>query len=160
MLYDNTQFILLLSKYCKINSENYFKEKLKQTINFLTKNFFNKEVFFGLLTMQTAMEKRVILYLLCGEIKEIENIEQYFEIKPEGNWENKIILVEKQKPTEQILKKLLQIRSKRNKPFFDDKTQLDLNCLMISALVSTNEILPNNGYLKLAKEFFLKIENI
>ena len=26
MLYDNTQFILLLSKYCKINSDNYFKK--------------------------------------------------------------------------------------------------------------------------------------
>ena len=28
MLYDNAQFILLLSKYCKINSKNYFREKL------------------------------------------------------------------------------------------------------------------------------------
>ena len=39
MLYDNTQFILLLSKYCKINSENYYKEKLEQTVEFLKKNF-------------------------------------------------------------------------------------------------------------------------
>ena len=31
---------------------------------------------------------------------------------------------------------------KRNKPFFDNKTQLDLNCLMISALIQLNEILP------------------
>ena len=31
------------------------------------------------------------------EIKGIENIEKYFDIRPEGNWENKIILVEKQK---------------------------------------------------------------
>ena len=47
MLYDNTQFILLLSKYCKINSDNYFKEKLEQTIEFLKKNFLNKEGFLG-----------------------------------------------------------------------------------------------------------------
>ena len=39
MLYDNVQFILLLSKYCKINSKNYFKEKLEQTIEFLKKIF-------------------------------------------------------------------------------------------------------------------------
>ena len=39
MLYDNTQFILLLSKYCKINRETYFKEKLEQTIEFLKKIF-------------------------------------------------------------------------------------------------------------------------
>ena len=39
MLYDNTQFILLLSKYCKINRETYFKEKLEQTVEFLKKIF-------------------------------------------------------------------------------------------------------------------------
>ena len=48
MLYDNTQFILLISKYCKINSDNYFKHKLEQTVDFLRKNFLNKEGFFWL----------------------------------------------------------------------------------------------------------------
>ena len=47
MLYDNTQFILLLSKYCKIDPDNYFKNKLSQTIEFLKKNFLNKEGFLG-----------------------------------------------------------------------------------------------------------------
>ena len=47
MLYDNTQFILLLSKYCKINSDNYFKYKLEQTIEFLKKNFLNSDGFLG-----------------------------------------------------------------------------------------------------------------
>ena len=42
---------------------------------------------------------------------------------------------------------------KRKKPFFDDKTQLDLNCIWVSALVAADEILPSNGYLKLAEEF-------
>ena len=93
-----------------------------------------------------------------NEIKDIENIDKYFEIKTEGNWENKIILVEKEIPSKKILDKLFQIRLQRKKPFFDDKTQLDLNCLMISALISANDILPNKGYLKLAEEFFFKIE--
>ena len=47
---------------------------------------------------------------------------------------------------------------RRNKPFFDDKTQLDLNSLMISALVAANEILPEKKYLKSAEELFSKIE--
>ena len=47
MLYDNAQFTLLLSKYCKINADNYYKNKLEQTIEFLKKNFTNKEGFFG-----------------------------------------------------------------------------------------------------------------
>jgi uncharacterized protein YyaL (SSP411 family) len=159
MLYDNTQFILLLSKYCKIKSDNYFKDKLEQTIEFLKKDFLNKEGFLGSAydADSDGEEGKYYIYIY-DEIKDIENIEKYFEIKPEGNWENKIILVEKEKPTNEILKKLLQIRLKRNKPFFDDKTQLDLNCLMISALISAHEILPNNGYLKLAEDFFMKIE--
>ena len=159
MLYDNTQFILLLSKYCKINSDDYFKEKLKQTIEFLKKNFINKEGFFGSAYDADSDGEEGKYYTFSYiELKDIENIEKYFEIKPEGNWENKIILVEKEQATQEILKKLLQIRLKRKKPFFDDKTQLDLNCLMISGLIAADQILPNNNYLELAEELFLKIE--
>ena len=38
MLYDNVQFVLLLSKYCKIHRDDYFKYKLEQTIEFLIKD--------------------------------------------------------------------------------------------------------------------------
>ena len=159
MLYDNSQFVLLLSKYCKINSEFYFKEKLDQTIQFLINNFRNKEGFLGSAYDADSDGEEGKYYVFSyEEIKAIENIDKYFEIKPEGNWENKIILVEKEKPNKYILKKLSEIRARRNKPFFDDKTQLDLNCLMISALVAANEILPKKKYLKLAEELFSKIE--
>ncbi len=159
MLYDNTQFVLLLAKYCKINQEIYFREKLEQTIEFLKKEFSNKEGFLGSAYDADSDGEEGKYYIYSySEVKDIENIEKYFEIKPEGNWEKKIILVEKAKPTREILKKLLQIRLKRKKPFFDDKTQLDLNSLMISSFIAANEILPNKGYLKLAEELFLKIE--
>ena len=159
MLYDNTQFILLLSKYCKINSNNYFKFKLEQTIKFLEKSFVNKEGFLGsAYDADSDGEEGKYYTFSYNEIKNVEHIGKYFKIEPEGNWENKIILVEKEKPNEEILKKILQIRQKREKPFFDDKTQLDLNCLMISALIAANEIIPKNGYLKKAEELFLKIE--
>ena len=159
MLYDNAQFVLILSKYCKLKPNNYFKKKLDQTINFLLKNFVNEEGFFGsaLDADSDGVEGKYYIFSY-DEIKDIEEIDKYFDVKPEGNWENKIILIEKKKPNENTLKKLLEIRSKRNKPFFDDKTQLDLNCLMISALVAANEILPEKNYLKLAEEFFIKIE--
>ena len=159
MLYDNTQFILLISKYCKINNENYFKEKLEQTIEFLKKNFVNKDGFLGsAYDADSDGEEGKYYTFSYDEIKNLENINKYFEIKPEGNWDKKIILVEKEKPTNEILKKLLEIRSKKNKPFFDDKTQLDLNCLWVSALVAANEILPDKGYLKQAENFFSLIE--
>ena len=159
MLYDNTQFILLLSKYCKIKSEIYFKNKLEQTIEFLRKDFVNKEGFLGsAYDADSDGEEGKYYVFKYDEIKNLENIGKYFQIEPKGNWKNKIILIEKESPNSEIIKKLLDIRSKRNKPFFDDKTQLDLNCLWISSLVAASEILPDNGYLKIAEEYFLKIE--
>ena len=159
MLYDNVQFILLMCKYLKINSDEYFKDKLVQTIEFLSKEFLNKEGFLGSAYDADSDGEEGKYYVYTYEqIKDLENIEKFFEIKPEGNWENKIILVEKEKPDKDLIKKLLSIRSKRNKPFFDDKTQLDLNCLWISSLVHADEILPEKGYLKQAEEFFLRVE--
>ena len=58
MLYDNVQFISLLSKYCKINSNSYFKAKLEQTIEFLKKDFLNKRDFLGQPMMLIVMERR------------------------------------------------------------------------------------------------------
>ena len=159
MLYDNTQFILLLSKYCKVNRENYYKYKLEQTIEFLKKNFINKNGFMGS-AYDADSDKEEGKYYVYNyeEIKDLPNIEKYYEVKPEGNWEKKIILIEKKQAPSDILEKLLEIRFKRNKPFFDDKTQLDLNCLWISSLIAADEILPDRGYLKLAEDFFSKIE--
>ena len=95
MLYDNTQFILLLSKYCKIVSDNYFKDKLEQTIEFLKKNFINKEGFLGsAYDADSDGEEGKYYTFNYNEVKNIKNIEKHFEIKSEGNWENKIILIE------------------------------------------------------------------
>ena len=110
MLYDNSQFILLLSKYCKIKPDNYFKSKLEQTIGFLKKNFINKEGFLGsAFDADSDGEEGKYYVYFYSEIKDIKNIEKYFEIKPDVNWENKIILFEKEKPTEEILKKLYKL---------------------------------------------------
>ena len=160
MLYDNTQFILLLSKYCKINKDEYFREKLDQTIEFIQKEFSNKNELLGSAYDADSDGEEGKYYVYSyNDIKDIRDISDYFELDEKGNWENKIILVEKKKPPKEILEKLFEIRLKKNKPFFDDKTQLDLNCLWISGLISAHDILPQKGYLKLAETFFIKIEN-
>ena len=159
MLYDNVQFILLLSKYCKINKNNYFEKKLDQTIKFLNKEFLNKDNLLGSAydADSDGVEGKYYVYNY-EEIKNIKNINDFFELDPKGNWENKIILVEKKSPSKEVMNELLEIRRKKKKPFFDSKTQLDLNCLWISALISSHEILPNNNYLNLAENFFSIIE--
>ena len=160
MLYDNTQFILLLSKYCKINKDEYFREKLDQTIEFIKKEFSNKNELLGSAYDADSDGEEGKYYVYSyNDIKDIRDISDYFELDEKGNWENKIILVEKKKPPKEILEKLFEIRLKKNKPFFDDKTQLDLNCLWVSGLISAHDILPQKGYLKLAETFFINIEN-
>ena len=159
MLYDNTQFILLLSKYCKINNDKYFKEKLEQTIEFLRTDFLNDDKLLGSAydADSDGEEGKYYVYKF-DEIKDINHIHKYFDVSSSGNWEKKNILIEKKKPPKEILDKLFEIRKKRKKPFFDNKSQLDLNCLWISSLVAANEVLPEKKYLKLAEEFFSTIE--
>jgi len=159
MLYDNIQFILLLSRYCKINKDEYFRDKLDQTIEFIKKEFLNKNQLLGsAYDADSDGEEGKYYVYTYDDIKEIENITNYFEIDEKGNWENKIILVEKKKAPKKVLEKLLEIRLKKNKPFFDDKTQLDLNCMWISGLIAAHEVLPERGYLNLAESFFNLIE--
>ena len=159
MLYDNAQFILLLSKYCKIENTNYFKEKLEQTIDFLRVEFINKDKLLGsAYDADSEGEEGKYYVYKFDEIKDIAKISEYFDVSPSGNWEGKNILVEKKKPPKEILDKLYQIRKKRKKPLFDNKSQLDLNCLWISSLIAANDILPEKKYLNLAEDFFSIIE--
>tara|TARA_B100000963_G_scaffold73254_2_gene61269 strand:- start:1918 stop:3657 length:1740 start_codon:yes stop_codon:yes gene_type:complete len=159
MLYDNVQFISLLSKYCKIQNEKYFKEKLEQTIEFLRTEFLNKDMLLGsAYDADSEGEEGKYYVYKFEEIKDIDQISKYFDVSPSGNWENKNILVEKSKPPKEVLKKLFEIRKKRKKPYFDNKSQLDLNCLWISSLTYAHEILPEKKYLNLAEDFFTIIE--
>ena len=155
MLYDNVQFISLLSKFLKINRSEYFINKTKQTANFLIKNFLNTEnQLLGTAydADSEGIEGKYYIYKY-DELKNIENIEKFYDIKPDGNWEGKIILVELKEPNQKVINSLMEIRAKRKKPFFDKKTQLDLNCLWVSSLISLNNIFPNQNYNHI---FFLK----
>ena len=160
MLYDNIQFILLLAKFLKIKHNKYFLKKIKQTTNFININFLNKKT--NLLGSafdadSEGLEGKYYVYTY-DELKNIKNIENFFNIKPEGNWEGKIILDEIKEPSDEVINKLFKIRAQRKKPFFDEKNQLDLNCLWVSSLITLNSIIPDARYLKTAENFYEKIE--
>jgi uncharacterized protein YyaL (SSP411 family) len=160
MLYDNAQFVLLISKFLKINKSNYFEKKIIQTIEFINKSFLNPKnnLLGSAYDADSDGEEGKYYVFSYDELKDIEDIAYYFDVDPEGNWENKIILREIKTPPETIINKLLNLRKNRNKPFFDNKTQLDLNCLWISALVSAEKVLPNKDYLKIAETFYNNLE--
>ncbi len=160
MLYDNAQFVLLLSKFNKIKKSNYINKKITQTLEFLDINFKTSSGLFGSAydADSEGIEGKYYTFSY-NELKNIKDIEKYYEIDPKGNWEGKIILKEKKLAPENITEELKSIRSKRKKPFFDNKTQLDLNCILISAFVKAHEILPQNQYLKSAQNIYKAIEN-
>ena len=156
MLYDNIQFILLLTKYLKIESNEYFLKKIKQTTNFLKLNFISEET--NLLGSafdadSEGVEGKYYVYNY-DELKNIKEIEKFFDVRPEGNWEGQIILDELKEPNVEVINQLFEIRKKRKKPFFDKKNQLDLNCLWVSSLISLHSIMPGEGHLKNAENFY------
>ena len=162
MLYDNAQFISLLSKFMKINKNEYFENKIIQTIKFINKNFLNADHnLLGSAYDADSDGKEGKYYVFdYSELIEIKDIKQYYDVKPEGNWENRIILREIKVPPESIINKLKELRKKKNKPFFDNKVQLDLNCLWVSALISANKILPDKNYLEIAENFYKNLEKL
>ena len=162
MLYDNVQFVFLISKFLKINKNDYFEKKIFQTIEFINKKFLNSEnnLLGSAYDADSEGEEGKYYIFDYNELKNIKDIEQYFDVRPDGNWENKIILREIKPPPESVVIKLKNLRKKKNKPFFDNKTQLDLNCFWVSALISAEKILPGNNYLQTAETFYDNLEKI
>ena len=160
MLYDNAQFVLLLTKYLSVEKNEYFKKKAIQTIDFINKNFINHEskLLGSAYDADSEGEEGKYYIFSYDELKKIKNINQYYDIKPEGNWENKIILKEIKVPPERIILDLKKLRAKKIKPSFDNKIQLDINCIWVSALVSAEKILPNNNFLKAAETYCENLE--
>ena len=160
MLYDNAQFVLLLSKFLKVEKNEYFEKKLLQTVEFINKNFTNLEnkLLGSAYDADSEGEEGKYYTFSYEELTAIKDINQYFDVEPEGNWESKIILKEIKTPPESVIFELKKLRKKKIKPFFDNKTQLDLNCLWISALISAEKVLPNNNFFKFAESFYENLE--
>jgi len=146
----------------KIEKNIYFEKKTIQTINFINKNFISLEskLLGSAYDADSEGEEGKYYVFSYKELEKIEHIEKYFDIKPGGNWEGKIILKEIKTPTESIKLELKKLREKKIKPFFDNKSQLDLNCLWVSALVSAEKVLPNNNFLKIAETYYENLEKI
>tara|TARA_B100001123_G_scaffold382813_1_gene454234 strand:+ start:43 stop:1989 length:1947 start_codon:yes stop_codon:yes gene_type:complete len=173
MLYDNILFVNLLGEFYLIEADEYYKNKLIQTVEFVNKSFKNKENLLG--SAYDADSEGIEGKYYVWDDKELKEILQndydlfakYFDISENGNWEGKNILIEKSiKPAQEDLiklnklkNKLLNVRQKRILPFFDDKTQIDLNAYWLSTLNFVAEVLDKEEWKKIAKENFNLIKN-
>ena len=174
MLYDNILFINLLGQFYLQEPNEYYKEKLIQTVEFVNNSFKNKENLLG--SAYDADSEGVEGKYYVWDDKELRSVleedydlfAKYYDISENGNWEGKNILIEKSiKPTKEekeklkkIKNKLLIAREKRPKPFFDDKTQIDLNAYWISALIFVAEIFDKEDWKQLALTNYNIIKNL
>jgi len=174
MLYDNILFINLLGQFYLQEPNEYYKEKLIQTVEFVNNSFKNKENLLG--SAYDADSEGVEGKHYVWDDKELRSVlekdynlfAKYYDISENGNWEGKNILIEKSiKPTKEeneklkkIKDKLLSIREKRPKPFFDDKTQIDLNAYWISTLIFVAEVFNKEEWKKLSLSNYNLIKNL
>ena len=178
MLYDNIQYVNLLSHYLHYFKSNYLKEKLIQTINFINNEFKSENDLLGsaLDADSEGVEGRYYTWAY-NDLKDLLKekfaiIDKSYDISVNGNFEGLNILTEKDnlKLNEEELKKLniakkvLQDeRNKRIKPFFDSKVQTDLNCFWLytnlnAAIVLKDEDLYINSLI-LAKKLIKQLKN-
>jgi len=174
MFYDNILFINLLGQFYLEEPKEYYKDKLVQTVEFIITSFKNKENLTG--SAYDADSEGVEGKYYVWDDKELreqldkdyEIFAKYYDISENGNWEGKNILIEKSivpaqediKKLKEIKNKLLNIREKRPKPFFDDKTQIDLNSYWLSTLIFVAEIFDREDWKKLALSNYNIIKNL
>ena len=142
MLYDNISYVNLLNQFLQNNNSQYLKDKLIQTINFINSEFLTDSKLLGSAydADSEGIEGKYYVWKF-DELKKIlkdkfDIFKEKYLITKEGNFEGSNILVENNNElsekeiniSKEAEKILLDERSRRVKPFFDDKIQTDLNC--------------------------------
>ena len=175
MLYDNILFVKILNNFVNHTNDNYFKEKLKQTINFINSQFKNKNNLLG--SAYDADSEGIEGKYYVWKYDELEKLlvsdfelfKKKYEITKEGNFEGSNILIEKKDiilnadekdNIKKIENKLLQFRQKRIKPFFDDKVQTDLNSFWIYSTLHSSYILDDQNIYNQAINYFNSLQTL
>ncbi|MFW5820552.1 MAG: thioredoxin domain-containing protein [Bacteroidota bacterium] len=158
MLYDNAQFIGLLSTAYMHTGDKQYSEKIYQSIEFLERELYNGDGgYYSSIDADSEGEEgkfyvwtKKEIASACGENRDIAF--SYYGITEEGNWENgkNILSIEKslaelaeefdedfddlQKKINTIQRDLLKHRNKRIRPGLDSKVLTAWNALMAKAL--------------------------
>ena len=175
MLYDNAQFVSLLSDLISITKKPVYSIALNETINFLNSELRSPDGgYYSSLDADSEGEEGKFyvwteeeIKLLSGENQKL--VIEFFGVEKDGNWEqNKNILtrakdisdIPNTHPSpghsfveiiEQVKQKMLEHRNARSRPARDEKILCSWNALMISGLVDAWNACSNDEYLKMAE---------
>ncbi len=158
MLYDNILYVNLLNNFLQKEKSDYLKFKLEQTIEFINSEFISENRLLG--SAYDADSEGIEGKYYVWKYEELENLlgeklqifKKKYLVSKEGNFEGSNILLENRdsKLNNQELRKvkeaeeiLFKERTKRIKPFFDNKVQTDLNCYWLFSNIYSSLILEN-----------------
>jgi uncharacterized protein len=169
MLYDNALLISTLADAYKITHNGLYQRTIRETITFIDREMTSPEGgFYSALDADSEGEEGKFYVWDYNEVAEILGADSslfcdFYDITPNGNWEQKNILrtkvlledfakIRSLKPDDlelflaQCRNKLLEQRAKRVRPSLDDKILLGWNALMITALCAAYEALGEDEY--------------
>ncbi|NOY50112.1 MAG: thioredoxin domain-containing protein [Chlorobi bacterium] len=175
MLYDNAQLISLYANAYKITKKPRYKEIIEQTFDFIIRELSDDNGgFYSSLNADSEGEEGKFYVWARHEFNEAvaddirELIGEYYQLKPQGNWENgNNILLPKGDKNEfaksknidfekfdEILdradEQLLNYRDKRERPSTDNKILTAWNGLMLNACLDAYTALGDKKYLATA----------
>ena len=152
MLYDNAQFIQLLTSLYQLDRDEKWIFYLRDIMQFLNREMRDEQGgYFSALDADSEGEEGKFYTWSWSDLEQAMDAEQWswftqhFEVKPAGNWENTNILYLREgtspdvllsthSPWEDIRQKLYSIRANRIRPQRDDKVSTHWNGLMLQAL--------------------------
>lgn len=175
MLYDNALFLELLAEAYQLSGNMVYAEVIEQTISFCIRELSidGKGIgFYAALDADSEGEEGKFYVWDAAEIRALlpdmsPDLQAFWDISNEGNWEGKIILNHNntapetrqalleneafRSELEAAAKTLLEARSLRERPLTDTKILLSWNALMVAALAKCAKALKSETYFELAK---------
>ncbi|MFZ2904726.1 MAG: thioredoxin domain-containing protein [Cyclobacteriaceae bacterium] len=169
MLYDNAQLLSLYSEAYSISKDDYFKQVVFETFEWLQREMTHPEG--GFYSALDADSEGVEGKFYIWEYEEListlgaqngKNLADYFGATPEGNWEHGLnILIDTRQTASSDLtdesiqtgkQTLLNARSNRIKPGLDDKILTGWNAMTIIGLVDAFHAFNDHRFLQAAKK--------
>jgi uncharacterized protein YyaL (SSP411 family) len=173
MLYDNALLLSVISEAYQITGDKRYKEVIEETIQFVQREMMYPEGgFYAALDADSEGEEGKFYVWNHAEVMGLLQSDaiifcDFFDIKPNGNWEEKNILWRKNKESifceeknisleelQRIIQKgkkiLLEKRNERVRPQTDDKILLGWNALMNTALSKAFAATGNESFKQLA----------
>jgi uncharacterized protein len=170
MLYDNAELVELMALVWQETRKPLYRERITETLGWVSREMLTPEGgIASSLDADSEHEEGKFYVWSEAEINAVLGeratlFKRFYDVTPEGNWEGKTILNRSSAPdrsdeeTERELAAcralLLQARTSRVRPGWDDKVLADWNGLMIAAMANTGVVFERQEWIDTARRAF------